>query len=369
MIMNVQIKKCLDECHAFAKSVGEENQTTWVPEVTKQTHVPPSAKFVPSYVAELDDDLLAKVKYGEGLKIAVIDTGCDQTHRDSGSLQNVAEVLNFTNDRDGFDFNGHGSWCLSAIGASDRDGSGMQGILPQCTLYSLKALGNDGSGQVSWIAAAILYAVRTLKVDVINLSLGGGFSQTIDRACQEGEENGVHIHASIGNSGRRGDGHPGNSDFTVGVGAMDDNDDAANFTSWSQKVEVTDRGVNIPGASTGGRFARLSGTSMSGPVSAAKKAWAKAWMKLFLKDEPSHAEVEGAVATTLRDIGSPGWDNRTGNGQISLTNLAKAFPLSDSPVDPPVDPPSECEELEARVKRVRDARHELLAAESALLEG
>ena len=365
--MTTQMMNCLSECESFAVSVGEEHQKFWVPDVDK-VQMRTAENVVPSYVAELDQKLIEAVGFGEGLKIAVIDTGCDFKHRENGALQNVAEVLNFTSDRDGYDFNGHGTWCLSAIGAN---GNGMTGILPKSTLYSLKALANDGGGAVTWIAAAILHAVRVLKVDVINLSLGGGYSQTIERACKEAEDAGIHVHASIGNSGRRGDGHPGNSDNTVGVGAMDDNDQPANFTSWSQKVEITDRGVNVPGASTNGGFARLSGTSMSGPVSAAKKAWAKAWLTKHWGQPASHADVEKAVSDNLREIGSPGWDNRTGHGQISLDNIAAKFPLSNSPDEPISDEPakpSEIDLIKAKIERVRDARHELAAAESALIE-
>lgn len=82
-------------------------------------------------------------------------------------------------DADPRDLNSHGTHVAGTIGAQGNNGIGITGVSQNVSIVPLRALGADGSGRTSDIAAAFDYAGRN-GVDVVNASLGGpGFSQTL----------------------------------------------------------------------------------------------------------------------------------------------------------------------------------------------
>ena len=108
---------------------------------------------------------------GAGVRIAVIDSGCDINHE---SLKNnIAGVRNFT-DEDKKNPNivvdrvGHGTHVIGTICAN---GSNITGVAPGAQIYVLKAINRTGTGKLSWVVNAIKYAIE-LKVDIISMSLG-----------------------------------------------------------------------------------------------------------------------------------------------------------------------------------------------------
>ena len=104
------------------------------------------------------------------------------------------------------DRNGHGSHCMSNVGAP-INGVGMVGVAPRVTLVALKVLSDTGSGSFLWLAQALVYA-GVNKFDVASMSLSGvvphaGGQSTIklvQRAVNFARENGVTPVAALGNS-------------------------------------------------------------------------------------------------------------------------------------------------------------------------
>ena len=105
------------------------------------------------------------------------------------------------------DKNGHGSWCLSAVGAPINQ-IGMSGVAPNVTLVALKVLGDTGSGSFFAVANALVYAGNN-KFDVASMSLGGvlrhadhvqAITIVVQRAVEYARMNGVMPVASAGNS-------------------------------------------------------------------------------------------------------------------------------------------------------------------------
>jgi subtilisin family serine protease len=113
--------------------------------------------------------------------VAVLDTGAEITHPD------IVPNLDFARSRSFFpvgpnpngdpnpaawdDKNGHGSWCLSAVGAP-INGIGMSGVAPRVRLVALKVLGDNGSGNFVALAQALVYA-GVNHFDVASMSLSG----------------------------------------------------------------------------------------------------------------------------------------------------------------------------------------------------
>ena len=106
------------------------------------------------------------------------------------------------------DRNGHGSWCLSAVGAP-INGIGMSGVAPKVRLVALKVLGDNGSGSFVALAQALIYA-GVNKFDVASMSLSGilrhsdqntqALIKLVQRAVNFARENGVTPIASLGNN-------------------------------------------------------------------------------------------------------------------------------------------------------------------------
>ncbi len=107
------------------------------------------------------------------------------------------------------DRNGHGSWCLSAVGAPINV-LGISGVAPNVTLVALKVLGDKGGGSFFAVANALVYAGNN-KFDVASMSFGGllrhanhvqALVTILNRAIQYARQNGVFPVASAGNNGQ-----------------------------------------------------------------------------------------------------------------------------------------------------------------------
>lgn len=100
---------------------------------------------------------------GEGVKVAIIDSGIDYTHPDLDG--NYVTGYDFVNDDDyPMDDNGHGTHCAGIVAAEDN-GSGVVGVAPQANLYALKVLDSSGSGYFSDVIAALNWCVLLLCHD------------------------------------------------------------------------------------------------------------------------------------------------------------------------------------------------------------
>jgi len=107
------------------------------------------------------------------------------------------------------DRNGHGSHCLSNVGAP-INGIGMVGVAPRIRLVALKVLGDNGSGSFVSLAQALIYAGNN-KFDVASMSLGGYLRRAdqgtnvlirlVQRAVNFARENGVTPVAALSNEG------------------------------------------------------------------------------------------------------------------------------------------------------------------------
>ena len=111
---------------------------------------------------------------GQGVKVAILDNGIDDNHKD---LPNLNSDLSKSfvpgedwNIKPGFYFS-HGTHVAGIIGASDN-GYGTIGVAPDVELISLKVLSeHTDSGDFSWLLAAIVYAADQ-KIDIANISIG-----------------------------------------------------------------------------------------------------------------------------------------------------------------------------------------------------
>lgn len=226
------------------------------------------------------------------VRIGVVDTGIDKTHyqlRDNLDLENAYD---FSMDGDVQDSGYHGTHVSGTIGAISNMGGDMAGIMWEVSLLPVKVFDGRGSATNWTVVHGMLYAAGLLNepgkpynpapVDVINLSLGGGWSQFEEDAVKLIDAAGVIIVAAAGNNGVGLVSYPAAHPEVIAVGAVgkvDKNDPhgfveppLADYSNWGSEIDVVAPGgagrvVNdyvwstVPGDDWGG----AGGTSMATP--------------------------------------------------------------------------------------------------------
>ena len=257
---------------------------------------------------------------GEGIKIAIIDTGIDRDHPDLDD--NIMGGVNFvsipswkTPDPNKWDDdNGHGTHVAGIIAAEDNN-TGVVGVAPGAALYALKVLDRTGSGYVSDVVAAIQWATEN-DIQVINMSLGGAYDIWLDAACLLAYYyDGLILVAAAGNGGSVI--YPAAYDSVIAVSATDSDDNLASFSSTGNEVELAAPGVYIYSTYKGGGYATISGTSMASPHVAGTAALVWAANSGWLNDD-----VRYQLQITADDLGATGWDSQFGYGLVDADEAA-----------------------------------------------
>ncbi len=258
---------------------------------------------------------------GQGVVVAVIDTGVDRNHEDlrNNIWTNANEIADNGIDDDGngyvddnygwnfsgnnnntLDGNGHGTHVSGTI-AGENNNYGVTGIAYNAKIMPVKVLNDSGSGSYNSIAQGVRYAVDN-GADVINLSLGGKYSnRTLESAIDYASSKGVIVVMAAGNDGESSPDYPARYAYKSGiaVGAVDRNNNIADFSDRSGTSEisyVTAPGVRVYSTVPNNQYAVYSGTSMAAPHVAGVVA-------LMLSANPNltDAQVRQIVAETSGD--------------------------------------------------------------------
>ena len=217
----------------------------------------------------------ARLTYsGEGVSVAICDTGIDYTHvaLGNGGFPNSKVIGGYDtgdNDNDPMDLEGHGTACAGiAAGNLGSDGDYIGGVAWGAKLYALKITqGSGGSAYISDMIEAWEWCITHQYDDpnhpilIINTSFGAGrFTEYCDSeslamttAAANAKAAGITLFVSSGN-----DGYcdalewPGCISHVVSVGAVYD----AHFTSSSIRwcVAQDSCAAKIPGGCTSGYY-------------------------------------------------------------------------------------------------------------------
>jgi subtilisin family serine protease len=201
---------------------------------------------------------------GEGVRVAVIDTGCDLYHEDIKN--NLLQGKNFVDpSKDPIDVNGHGTHVSSTI-AAENNNTGIVGVAPKTKILPIKALNDDGTGDLTDIINAVVWAADQ-SVDFITMSLGSqGGTERLRRAIQYASNKGSVIFCAAGNSGvNTSIMYPAVYPEVISIGAIDIHLNRTDFTCSGDELDFLAPGHDIVGAVPGNRYALMSGTSMSNP--------------------------------------------------------------------------------------------------------
>lgn len=257
--------------------------------------------------------------------IAILDTGVDINHPDlkdniwtnekeaNGSDFEDDDNNGFPDDVHGWDFihntaiigdgmdgNGHGTHCAGIAAAVGDNGIGITGANPNAKILPIKVMDDDGTGDVATIVRGIDYAVSS-GANILSMSLGGGNSTAEYQALSKAYAAYIPIVAAAGNSGKSiydtrdpsGLLFPAAYDIVLGVMASGQSGQRASYSNYDPdgpfytQYANTDRnysqkddtslgefwnydlmapGTGIMSTLPGGKYGKLSGTSMATPL-------------------------------------------------------------------------------------------------------
>ena len=225
--------------------------------------------------------ITSKTKWtGKGVRVAVLDTGIDQSHPD---LQGrIVAYKNFASGSSNNDMVGHGTHCAGVIAGAARPIGGLRyGVAPGVSLIVAKVLGDDGRGWDNDIIEAMDWAVDQ-GARVLSMSLGAArainqpFSASYEQLASNFAQTtpGVLIVAAAGNESQRPSvlkpvGNPAACPSIMAVAALDAQRQVAWFSCAALDavggVDLAAPGVDVLSAKPGGTTQLMSGTSMATP--------------------------------------------------------------------------------------------------------
>ncbi|AKG45360.1 subtilisin BPN [Streptomyces xiamenensis] len=188
---------------------------------------------------------------GEGITVAVIDTGVDPTLPElQGQVLDGTDVMRDARGSHADD-DGHGTDMASLIAGSG--GNGVQGLAPGAKILPIRASTNqlDFDGGDRW-AEAIDFAVAE-GAQIINISLAatdnGTAATSMGDSIAEATRQGVLIFAGTGNDGDTYNTakFPAALDGIVGVGAVNGDGEREGYSTHGSQVAIAAPGGNVPG--------------------------------------------------------------------------------------------------------------------------
>lgn len=245
---------------------------------------------------------------GNGVTIAIIDTGVDAAHPDL--KDKLVPGWNFyDNNTNTSDVKGHGTGVAGAAAATTNNSVGVASVATSAKIMPIRATDTSGVGYISMIANGITWAADK-GAKVINLSFDRlwTFSSVVS-AAQYAKNKGALVVIAASNNAK----DEGSTQQTamIPVSATDKNDALTSFSSWGNHVAVAAPGLDIWSTTRGGGYGAWWGTSVSSPITAGVVA-----LMMSANPKLSNADVEKLLYASARDLGTAGRDIYYGHGLV-----------------------------------------------------
>ena len=297
---------------------------------------------------------------GNGIKVAVVDTGIDASHSEFNGKTVYGRDFASSGSGYGNDENGHGSHVASII-AGEREAGGMRGVAYDATLYDYK-VDNDGDSGFEGLSsdadiASVFNQHVTDNIKVSNNSWGGStaitavsentlratYGSTIT-AMRAAQNNGTIIVFASGNDSRSEADSFGGMPYRINelvnewlvVGAVSTGGVEASFNNRCGVAKdfcVVAPGVSIYAAQANGTYTSMSGTSMATPhVSGLAAALAEKFPSLTaaqivtrIKNGAGYAGLTGRGGENTANSTTAQLQAIFGHGLINGANSSAAF--------------------------------------------
>lgn len=252
--------------------------------------------------------------------VAVIDSGIDTQHDDLKNRTSGDGYDFILDSSDVEDINGHGTGVSGVIAAQANNNIGIAGVCGtnDVKILPLKTVFYNGDCYVSDVIKAVNYAVQK-NVDVINLSLGNtSFTEAENEAIQNAINHGIVVVASAGNDGDSSYTYPASYNNVISAGSVNYRNIKSSFSNYNNKVSFVAPGENIVTCYTDNSYTSYSGTSFSAPMISGACAILKGINPSYTSND-----IKNILATTSIDLGTLGYDNNYGYGEINLYNAVQ----------------------------------------------
>jgi len=261
------------------------------------------------HLAKINAPTAWDLSKGNGVTVAVLDSGVDGTHPDL--VHKMVPGWNMVdNNSNTSDVYGHGTMVAGVVGAQSNNGLGVTSIAWGASIMPVRVALSTGSAYLSTIAAGIIWAAdHGAKIANCSFATLTG-SSTIQSAANYMRSKGGLVVVAGGNSGTF-DPTPNNSSV-ISVSATNSSDAIASWSSYGSYIDVAAPGVDIWSTTKGGGYAAVSGTSFATPLTAGVLA-------LMESANPSltNTVLESLLKNTAVDLGTPGYDSYYGYGRIN----------------------------------------------------
>ncbi|EPG2065661.1 S8 family peptidase, partial [Acinetobacter baumannii] len=199
---------------------------------------------------------------GSGTTAYIVDTGILSSHQEfSGRVLSGYTAISDGNGTT--DCNGHGTHVAGTVGGT------TYGVAKNVNLVPIRILGCDGSGASSNVIAGLDWILKNgKKPAVVNMSLGGATSSSLDSAVENLYNNGYVMVVAAGNSNTDAcTSSPARVSKAITVAATDNTDTRASYSNYGSCVDIFAPGSQINSSWIGNNTATkiLNGTSMATP--------------------------------------------------------------------------------------------------------
>lgn len=131
---------------------------------------------------------------GEGVRVAIIDTGVDASHPDLAGR--IAKQENFVDSSKATAHDRHGTAVAGVIAAVENNSQGIVGIAPAARLYAMRACWPEPRDDARAVCSTLtlakaLAAAIEARIDIVNLSLSGPDDPLLTRLVEVGLHRGV----------------------------------------------------------------------------------------------------------------------------------------------------------------------------------
>ncbi|XP_012267422.2 membrane-bound transcription factor site-1 protease [Athalia rosae] len=265
----------MPEYKDFRRKINSHNNQFW--QSTARHATRRLLRAIPRQITSIlqADALWGMGVTGQGIKVAVFDTGLAASHP---HFKKIKERTNWTNEKTLEDGLGHGTFVAGVIASVSRE---CLGFAPDAELHVFRVFTNAQVSYTSWFLDAFNYAILA-KIAVLNLSIGGPDFMDhpfVDKVW-ELTANGVIMVSAIGNDGPLYGtlNNPADQMDVIGVGGINWEDQVAKFssrgmTTWELpsgygrvKPDLVTYGSGVRGSALQGGCRTLSGTSVASPV-------------------------------------------------------------------------------------------------------
>lgn len=279
-------------------------------------------QVLPWGVDRIDAEKVWRKNEGEGVNVAIIDTGVDPDHPDlMANIEGVFSAIppnNHTVD----DHYGHGTHVAGTIAAVNNE-IGVVGVGPQIDLWIVRASAG-GILLLSDLLEAYQFCIDSWfdndpnnNIQIISMSYGGGYSQAEDELLQIAWNTNIILVAAAGNEGGAVI-YPAALPNVIAVSAMNMDDEITSWSNHGPEIDLAAPGSRITSTYLKGTYATWSGTSMATPhVSAA------AALAIARHPKMTSAEIVQLLFERAEDLGDPGFDMYYGYGLIDAQAVGR----------------------------------------------